>query len=114
MYLQNHRIYHEATTTGSASDLATLIQNLPGAPFTCKTKAMCVKAGTPVDRDTLEPLHPSRGGGDEMNLLVESGLDMALSLDLLRHCGSGGHCKSAVVLTHRCELGEALDLVDTR
>ena len=103
---------HEATPTGQPSSLARAL-SCPSSPSTSiltRTRAMQAKAGLPVDPDTLEPLDLHHSPGGSMTMLVEAGVDVALSMDLLRHAGPGGECRAAVVLTARSELSEALQM----
>lgn len=83
------------------------------------------KHGVVVDPDTLEPQHPPQlggGGGHDADdapargnnrgetstLLLDSGLDVGLSLDLLRHSAKAG---VVVVVSNRPELAESLQHV---
>lgn len=104
------KVLHEATLGAQPTPLASALSSL-ASPFLVKTRPLKVKAGAPIDPDTLEPLPD--GGPGPLAMLVEAGIDVAMALDVLRHA-SLGRDKSPygaiVVATGNGDLGEVLDL----
>lgn len=146
-FIPHYSIFHDCSTAlGQPTALGRL---LAAPPIAARIRMHAVKAvaGAAVDPHTWEPVRQSStsslysnnsgssssmaslyGGGENMQggekttLLIESGLDVSMSLDLLRHASgapAAGPQDSSqptvlVVLSARPELSETLDVIAGR
>lgn len=108
-------VLHEATMGGRPTALASALSGMStssGGPIVTRTRPLKLKAGAAINPVTLEPVGGDAGmGGASLTMLVEAGLDVAMSLDVLRHASLGERSfDTIVVVTGNGDLGEVLDL----